>query len=96
MKGEIVMKYTFTEQDGIVLENKEYFEQHNPGMAVTGGTLREEFPDGSATTYVIFRGNHTPSGCCRDCGRYYIIARYSRYDRIDKGTWNVTPDVEDR
>lgn len=38
----------------------------------------------------------TPSGTARDCGDHYIIARYDRYDRIDKHTHAVTKDVEDK
>lgn len=38
----------------------------------------------------------TPYMCARDCGDHYIIARYDRFDRIDKGTHAITKDVEDR
>lgn len=38
----------------------------------------------------------TPFGTARDCGDHYIIARYSRFDRLDKKTMDVTRDVEDR
>lgn len=38
----------------------------------------------------------TPFGTARDCGDHYIIARYSRFDRLDKKTMEVTRDVEDR
>lgn len=38
----------------------------------------------------------TPFGTARDCGNHYIIARYSRYDRLDKQTMEVTKNVEDR
>ena len=38
----------------------------------------------------------TPTGCARDCGDHYIVARYSRYDSVDKKTLNITKDVEDR
>lgn len=38
----------------------------------------------------------TPFGTARDCGDHYIIARYSRYDRVDKKTMEITRDVEDK
>lgn len=38
----------------------------------------------------------TSYGTVRDCGKHYIIARYDRYDKIDKRTHAVTKDVEDR
>lgn len=38
----------------------------------------------------------TPFGTARDCGDYYIIARYSRFDRLDKKTMKLEKDVEDR
>lgn len=38
----------------------------------------------------------TPYGVARDCGNHYIIARYTRYDSVDKKTLEVTKDVEDK
>ena len=38
----------------------------------------------------------TPTGCARDCGDHYIVARYCSYDRVEKRTMAVTEDVEDR
>lgn len=38
----------------------------------------------------------TPYGCVRDCGDHYIIANYSSFDRIEKGTFAITKDVDDR
>ncbi len=45
--------------------------------------------------YVVFKGSWTRYDTIRDCGDHYIWARYSRYDRIDKETLQVTKDVED-
>ena len=47
------------------------------------------------TSYVVFKGKWTPSGCCRDCGDYFIIARRSRYDRVWKNDLREDIDVED-
>ena len=47
-------------------------------------------------TRIIVDGTWTPSGCARDCGDHYIVARYSQYDRIDKATLQITKDVADR
>ena len=38
----------------------------------------------------------TPYGCVRDCGDHYIKANYSSYDRIEKGTFVITKDVDDK
>lgn len=67
----------------------------NLGLTATNDCLREQGDLGS-TTHVIFIGKWTPYGYCRDCGDHWIIARWSRYDRIDKDTYKVTKDVDDR
>ena len=74
---------------------KELFEKMNKGWKCTGETLKETWEKGSQTL-VVFKGRSTAWGMCRDCGDHYIIARWDRYDRIDKGTFKVTRDVEDR
>lgn len=38
----------------------------------------------------------TPYQCARDCGDHYIVARFDRFDRIDKKTGKLTKDVEDK
>lgn len=100
------MKYTYTHYIGELKGDEfEYFERTNPGYTCTGETLIEEYReergrDGGGCTYVVFKckpGHHgTRYGMCRDCGDHYIIARWSRYDRIDKKTLEITFDVEDR
>ena len=99
------MKYTYTYQTGTLdAGEKEFFERMNPGFEATGETLNERYKeeqgrDGGATTYAVMKAKGrgwTPYGMCRDCGDHYIIARYSRYDRIEKGTFKRTVDVEDR
>ena len=80
---------------------KEFFERMNPGYKCTGETLTEQFPEGGGQTLVIFKtvsptSNFTPYGMCRDCGDHYIVARYSRHDRIEKTSLLLIPDVADR
>lgn len=65
-------------------------------LTPTGEFLKETFPDGSSQTLIVYTGYSTPYGCCRACGDHFIIARYSRYDRIDKHTMEITVDVEDK
>lgn len=96
------MRYNYTYKTG-KLENDDrgYYERLNPGYKCTGETLEERYEevegrDGGACTYVVMKGRFTQYGMCRDCGDHYIIARWSRYDRIDKGTFKRTLDVEDR
>lgn len=38
----------------------------------------------------------TPYGTARDCGDHLILARWSRYDSVDKKTMQIFTDVEDR
>ena len=96
------MKYTWTYTVGKLTEDGEFFEKMNPGYKVTGETLEESYKEefgreSGGTTYVVMTGkNRTPYGMCRDCGDHYIIAKWDRYDRIDKGTLKRTVDVEDR
>ena len=70
------------------------------GYHMTGETITETIKDidgsNSETTYLIFSGSWTRSGTVRDCGDHFIIARYSRYDRINKNDLSLIRDVEDR
>lgn len=96
------MKYRYTYTTGKLEDSeRDFFERNNKGWRCTGETLCEEYEaiDGSeagGTTYVVMKGRFTRWGMCRDCGNHYIIARWDRYDRIDKVTFERTLDVEDR
>lgn len=93
MKYQVeVMRNTLTQ------EEQDWYNRANARikLTATGDTLKETFPDGSSQTLVVFKGRWTPYGVCRDCGDHYIIARYSRYDCIDKSTLEITLDVDDR
>lgn len=95
---------TYTHKTGVTGETA-YFNRVNPGWACTGETLEEHYEtrdadgrlvDGGGATYAVMTGPFTRYCMCRDCGDHYIIARWSRYDRIDKATLQITFDVEDR
>lgn len=100
------MIYTYEYKVGAIEEgDKEYFERVNPGYKVTGETLEEHYEgfdengrlvDGGGCTYAVMKGRFTKYGMCRDCGDHYIIARWSRYDRVDKNSLTVKFDVKDR
>lgn len=102
------MKYTYTYKIGKLEDwQREYFDRTNPGYTCTGETLEEHYEEelgreSGGQTLVVFKAiskgkkHFTPYGMCRDCGDHYIIARWSRYDRIDKKTLEITRDVEDR
>lgn len=96
------MKYVYNYSNGKLNNgDKEFFEKVNPGFKCTGETLIEEYEDldgfdGGGCEYVVMSGRWTNYGMCRDCGDHYIIARWSRYDRIDKETFDVTFDVADK
>ncbi|MCD7866761.1 MAG: hypothetical protein LUG62_00845 [Clostridiales bacterium] len=89
------MKYTVEVTRDLTAEDRALYDRMNQGMTPTGELLKETFPDGSSQTLVVFRAKFTPYGYCRDCGDHYIIARHSRYDRIDKKTLEITSDVDD-
>ena len=94
------MDVTYKYSTGILPKDEiELFTKLNKGWKVTGETLIEEFTDRTGrtygTTYVVMTGKFTRYGMCRDCGDHYIIARYSRWDRIDKVTFKMSFDVDD-
>lgn len=65
------------------------------------GYMRIEFENGDGVTKVIVKsrnkkGLYTPSGTARDCGTYYIVAKYDGYDKVDKETLLIEKDVEDK
>lgn len=97
--------YTYACKSGNLTETEvKYFERVNPGFKCTGEELEEQYEEeqgreSGGTTFVVMKAtksNWTPYGMCRDCGDHYIIARWSRYDKIDKETLEITRDVEDR
>jgi hypothetical protein len=102
------MRYRYTYKIGKLEEaDRGFYERLNPGYQCTGETLEERYEeehgrDGGGQTLVVFKAvgrgkkHFTPYGMCRDCGDHYIIARWSRYDRIDKATLEIERDVEDR
>lgn len=46
--------------------------------------------------YIVVKGRYTPSLCARDCGDHFIVARYDRYDSVNKETFAINRDVEDK
>lgn len=85
-------------------ENKKWYDRR--GYHMTGETLKQtalyygdgtmERPVEEICEYIVFKGSWTRYDTVRDCGDHYIIARYSRWDRIDKATMEITFDVEDK
>lgn len=67
---------------------------YKPSIAPTGEVI-EESGNNSSISRVVVAGLWTPYGFMRDCGDHYIIARYSRYDRVSKDLQTVTEDTED-
>lgn len=45
--------------------------------------------------FTVIKGDHTPCGYLRDCGDHYIRGWYKEFDRINKGTFKITCNVED-
>lgn len=94
--------HVWSYQTGTLEESeKAFYEKVNPGFKCTGETLEESYDEihgleKGGTTYVVFNGKWTPYGMCRDCGDHYIIAKWDKYIRIDKGTFNKKVDVEDK
>ena len=77
-------------------EDKAYFQRFYKNHDVIG--LLEE----DTITRVIIKAKNcvgcwTPHGTARDCGNYYIIAKYSTYLKVDKKTLQVLDnDAEDK
>lgn len=95
-------KWTYTVGEATA-EDVAYYTNAWDGFEATGETLEERYEeeqgrDAGASTYIVFRATgrrFTPYGMCRDCGDHYIIAKWDKYIRIDKGTLAKTVDVED-
>lgn len=80
-------------------EEKDWFAKWYKDHDVIG--FMHEYGDGYSISRVILKaktnsGNWTPSGCARDCGDHYIVAKYSSYDRVSKKRHKITKDVPDR
>lgn len=98
-------KYTIIE-NGLTEEEQIKFQSFYPGHIVTRDLLQiDSVSDGgnsgSMIRVIIVKGDWTPHGCARDCGKYYIKSNYSSYDKLEKfyGTSLITKvikDVEDR
>lgn len=76
-------------------EQKNYFQKFYTKHNVVG-LLEDEYQTRIIVKMKPGQKGWTPTGCARDCGDYYIIARYSSYDRLDKKTLQLTKNVEDR
>lgn len=76
-------------------EEKAYFQKSYKNHDIIG-LMEEE----NITRIIVKAKNRagcwTPTGTARDCGKYYIIAKYSRYIKIDKKTLQIIDnDAED-
>lgn len=77
-------------------ESKDYFQRFYKGHTVIGLMEEEGIGDRVIVRSKPGYNGWTPYGTARDCGDHYIVANYSRYDRVEKKTLKVTEDVEDR
>ena len=79
-------------------ENKRFYDRR--GYHMTGKLLCERIIDDNGTEtetkWIVFKGSWTRYMSVRDCGDHFIIARYSRWDSVDKKTLEITYDVEDK
>lgn len=85
--------------NGITEADRKWYEKMNAGFSATRETIRltgkDRYGLPYAITYPVFKGTWTPYGMCREVGDHYIIALWSSYLRVDKGTLKITYDVED-
>lgn len=92
------MASTFERAERLSKEDREYYtkcgREYKPMLKPTGETIWERYETG-AVCRVVMKGSWTPYDVMRDCGDHYIIARYSRYDRISKDLTEITYDVDD-
>lgn len=75
-------------------ENKEFYNRADYKM--TGKTLTIEYENGNTVSYIVFTGKFTRYGSIRECNDHYILAGYSSYYRIEKDSFVITSDVEDK
>lgn len=69
---------------------------YQPPITPTGEVIEaSSTSDPTIINKVVIHGSWTPYGFIRDCGDHYIIAKYSRYDRISKDLQTITEDTED-
>lgn len=68
-----------------------WYQKHYPKHTVTRDLLEE-----NGNTRIIVKGSWTPTGCARELHDCYIIAKYSRYDKLHKKSGNIIKDVEDK
>lgn len=69
---------------------KDRFEKYYKGFEYVGILMED------SRAIPILKGSWTPFGCARDMGKYWIIARYDRYDRVTKVRNFIKYDVEDK
>lgn len=74
--------------------------KHKPpcGFTYTGEYVCHDYVQHGYETisvYAVIKGDHTPCGYLRDCGDHYIKGWYKEWDRIDKGTFKITTNVDD-
>lgn len=78
---------------GLTELNMEWFNR--PGYEMTGETVTIGWSNDTASRQIVFRGDWTRFNTVRDCGDHWIFAGYTGYTRIDKNTFEITPDVDD-
>lgn len=90
--GTIEITSTVSEED------MRWFNAQYPQHSIVG-FMREDGDNGISRVILKMKPGHkgwTPYMTARDCGDHYIVARYDRYDRVDKKTLTITKDVDDR
>ena len=99
---EAILEYRISDKR-LSPESMAFFTEANKyrGLIPTGELLLAFEDSGSCAgeclwALAVFKGRRTGYDTVRDCGDHYIIARYDRFDRIDKATMKVTKDVPDR
>ena len=78
-----------------------WFGRFYPKHNVIGDMVFTDDKTGETYDKIIVKmkpgcNGYTPTGTVRDCGDHYIEAKYSRFDKIDKKTLDITKDVEDK
>ena len=96
LKGVYIMTI-YEKGQSLTEEEKFFFTAVNKGTGLipTGETIKKTYSTGIETK-AVFKGKWTPYGYIRDCGKYYIEARYSEYVKISKDLKTITRDVDDK
>ena len=93
-------------RNGLTEDEQKFYQRFYPDHKVTRDLLEiseraDRGNSGSMIRVIVVKGAWTPHGCARDCGAYFIKAKYDGYDRLYRFydtdvIFKVDRDMEDK